>query len=416
MSPALITVLNPEQRDIYDSVRAFAADRGFDVYLIGGAVRDWLMGHPIGDLDFTVAQDAIDFAHSLAQALGGHVTSHERFRTATWSYAGHATDITTSRRETYPRPASLPVITPAPIERDFARRDFSINAMGLRLSDGVLFDLYDGQTDLSLKVIRALHDGSFIDDPTRILRAARYAARFGFTIEPATRQWLDAGLTYLKDLSGERVKYDIERTFDIAQPEDALNLLREWGAFNALGIVIPDKDLLVARFDAIRSRLRDWDDSPTALPSRDNVLMACWGALVYNLGQLSASRWLEWIPFTAGVREALVSLGVLSTLSAVQFTGKPSRQSELLQEFSEAALMVVWLFDSNSAKRAAAWHEWHSWRPVQPFTSGNDLRARAVAPGPIYRTLLTKLRAARLDGEVNTAAEERTLLEKLLAD
>lgn len=414
MSPALTTVLNPEQRDIYDSVRSHAAERGIDVYLIGGAVRDWLMGHPIGDLDFTVAGDAIDFAHRLKQARGGYVAAHERFRTATWLYAGHPTDITTARSETYPRPAVLPVITPAPIERDFGRRDFSINAMGLRLSDDALFDLYDGRADLSRKVIRALHVRSFIDDPTRILRAARYAARFGFDIEPATRQWLDAGVAYLKDLSGERVKYDIERTFDIERPEDALTLLREWEAFSALGLFVPDNSLLGTRFDAIRSRLRDWDVPQTALPSRHILLVACWGALVYNLGQLSASRWLELIPFMTVTREALLSLGVLSTLSASLFTGKPSRQSELLQSFSEPALMVAWLFDSSSAKRDAAWHEWHKWRLVQPYTSGNDLRARGVTPGPIYRTLLTQLRAARLDGEVNSPAEEQALLERLL--
>jgi len=415
MNAALATVFTLEQRDIYIAVRTFADERQLNAYLIGGAVRDWLMGRPAGDLDFTIEGDAIEFARGLMQRFGGHVTAHERFRTATWLYAGRHTDMTTARSETYPRPAILPVVTPARIERDLQRRDFTINAIALRLRDEAVLDPLGGQADLDHKVIRALHPRSFIDDPTRILRAARYAARFGFTIEPSTREWIDAGLRYLKDLSGERTKYDLELIFGIANPEDALILLREWAVFKALGIVVPEPEKLHARFDAIRSRLSVWDSTTNDLTSVELIRAAGWGALIYNLGQMSASRWLDFIPYTNDVREALVSLGVLSTLSAASFDGKPSSKSELLGSFNGLALLICWLFDTAPAKRAAAFDEWHTWRGVQPLITGDDLRERGVLPGPIYRTLLAQLRTARLDGAVTTADEERMLLERLLS-
>jgi tRNA nucleotidyltransferase (CCA-adding enzyme) len=419
MIPTLAVALRTKQREVYDAIRACADQRDVNVYLVGGAVRDWLMGQPAGDLDFTVEGDAIDFARALQSERGGEVLAHERFRTATWTYNGLHTDVTTARSEAYPRPAILPVVAPASIDVDLLRRDFSINAMALRLRDDALLDPLGGQTDLDRKLIRALHARSFIDDPTRILRAARYAARFGFDIEPSTRAWIDAGLAYLKGLSGERVKYDLELTFSIVQSAEALIMLREWSVFRALGIVVPEPEPLRARFATARAGLSDaqaWNLASLNLAPQEIIRAAGWGALIYNLGQMSASRWLDLIPYTTDVRDALVSLGVLSTLTAALFGGNPSRQSELLRSFSGIALLIVWLYDNSLSKRAAAFNEWHLWRAVQPVTTGDDLKARGVRPGPIYGKLLASLRSAWLDGEVTSAVEECALLERLLAE
>ena len=413
MIPALVESLSTEQCAIYDAMQVCADQRNVNVYLVGGAVRDWLMGHPAGDLDFTVEADGIVFARALSDVHGGEVVAHERFRTATWTFNGLHTDITTARSESYPRPAALPVVAPAPIGVDLMRRDFTINAMAVRLRDGALLDPFDGQADLRRKVIRALHARSFIDDPTRILRAARYSARFGFEIEPETRVWIDAGLPWLKDLSGERVKYDIEHIFAIPKAPDALILLRAWSVFAALGIAVPEPATLLARFDAIRSHLSTWDDA--RIVPYGHRIAAGWGALIYNLGQMSASRWLELIPYTSEVNEAIVSLGVLSTLAASLFVGRSSHQSALLRPFSAMALLFMWLYDPAPAKRTAAFNEWHTWRGLRPLTTGDDLRARGVRPGPIYGKVLAMLRDAWLDGDVTTDDEESALLTRLLS-
>jgi tRNA nucleotidyltransferase (CCA-adding enzyme) len=414
MHSSLAEFLSSEQHAVYGAVRALAQRDGASVYLVGGAVRDWLMNQPVGDLDFSVEGDAIAFAQALQRAHGGNVQAYEKFGTATWTAGDQSVDIATARSETYPRPAILPVVAPSDIERDLARRDFTINAMALRLRDEELLDPFGGQRDIEARCIRALHARSFVDDPTRMLRAARYAARFAFAVEPNTRHWIDAGLQHLRGLSGERVKYDLELTFDIDEPEGALALLDEWGAFKALGIAVPDAARLRARFTRMRELLPAWDGAPLQLPAEMVARAAAWGALIYNLGQLSASRWIELIPYTAEARDALVSLGVLSTLTPSLFAGKASAQSELLRSFSGLALLIGWLFDGDARKRQAMYDEWHTWRRVQPATSGDDLRARGLPPGPRYKALLARLRNAWLDGEVHSADEERLLLNRLL--
>jgi tRNA nucleotidyltransferase (CCA-adding enzyme) len=421
MSQSLVALLTPNQRRVYDTVRRIAQREQVDAYIVGGAVRDWLMQKPIGDLDIVLTTDAIHFARAVQRDVGGSLQEHERFRTATWHSHGLHTDMTTARIETYARPAALPsVTTPATIEQDLLRRDFSVNAMALRLGDETLLDPLSGQADLQQRTLRALHAHSFSDDPTRILRAARYAARLGFALDAETQHWLNAGLPYVKDLSGERVKYDVELIFELHAPERALRLIYEWGVFKSAGIVLPDPARMEARFAQARTRLAagQWDMLALAnalgLTLVDIGHAVGWSALTYHLGQLSASRWIEWIPFTTPVREALLSLGVLSTLSAVLFGGRASQQSEFLKTFSGLALFLGWLFEHDEHKRQAMYREWHVWRDTQPVTTGDDLRARGLAPGPRYRELLSSLRNAWLDGSVQSAEDEYALLERLL--
>jgi tRNA nucleotidyltransferase (CCA-adding enzyme) len=372
------------------------------------------MGQPIGDLDFVVEGDAIAFARALQRQYGGALQAYEKFRTATWLSHGLYTDIATARRETYPRPAVLPSITPSDIEQDLLRRDFTVNAMALGLHDEALLDPLGGQNDLQSRLLRALHPRSFIDDPTRMLRGARYAARFNFAVEPQTRQWMTAGLAYVKDLTGERVKYDMELTLDLPRPEDALSLLSQWGVFQSMAVAVPSREQLQARFTRMRDHWQTWDTASLDLSEQQILRAIGWGALMYHLGQMSVSRWVDLIPYTAEVRDALVSLGVLSTLSSAMFAGKPSAQSALLNPFSGLALLIGWLFDPDPHKRQAMYDEWHTWRAVQPVTTGDDLRARGLPPGPRYREVLARLRNAWLDGEIRSPEEEQVLLDQLL--
>jgi len=414
---SLANLLSREQEWVIEAVRAIAAHEAMPAYLVGGAVRDWLLGRRIDDLDFAVEGDAIDFTRALARAHGGEMQAHERFRTATWVAQGQAVDVVTARAETYERPAALPRVTPAAITDDLLRRDFTVDALALALRDNRLIDVCDGQGDLQRRLIRALHARSFIDDPTRIFRAARYAARLDFAVEAETRAWIDHGLPHVGALSGERVKYDLELIFVEEAPARPLSLLREWGVFRAVGIAIPEDDLLTAHFIRLADALaaEAWDFGSPGMSDDDLRRAAGWGALVYNLGQMSVSRWIDWIPFTAELRNTLVSLGALSTLSAQAFGGPPSRQSELLSAFSGLALWLGWLFDRNPLKQQAMWREWHTWRRIQPITTGEILKARGLPPGPRYGQLLGRLRNAWLDGEVTTPEEEDRLLDTLLS-
>ncbi len=195
------------------------------VYLVGGAVRDLLLGRPRTDVDLVVVGDAA----GLAARLGGAGAEHERFGTVKVEVDGHELDIATARRESYPHPGALPDVAPADdIEGDLGRRDFTINAMAIPLGEEPqLIDPRGGRDDLERGLLRVLHERSFEDDPTRAIRAARYASRYGFTPEPETDRLLRR--TDLATVSADRRRAELERL--AAEPAGVvgLGLLAGWG-------------------------------------------------------------------------------------------------------------------------------------------------------------------------------------------
>jgi tRNA nucleotidyltransferase (CCA-adding enzyme) len=205
-----------------DAVREAATE---PVFLVGGAVRDLLLGRGRADIDLVVEGDAA----ALALRLGADVVSHERFATAKVNLDGHGVDIATARTESYPHPGALPEVEPAAqIEADLARRDFTINAMAIPLrGEPDLIDPHGGKADLAAGLLRVLHPRSFVDDPTRALRAARYAARFGFELEPETETLL--GGADLGTVSTDRRDAELLRLAGEVKAPRAFSLLAEWG-------------------------------------------------------------------------------------------------------------------------------------------------------------------------------------------
>src|SRR3954471_3530370 len=189
-------------------------------WLVGGAVRDLMLGAPTVDLDVAIEGDAREVAREVATRLSGDVVEHERFGTATVHADGLTLDLASTRRERYARPGALPEVEPAPLDEDLARRDFSVNAMAASLDAGTLGELRDphnGLGDLEAGVIRILHPNSFIDDPTRLLRAVRYEARLGFTMDPESER-----------LAREAIAADAPSTVSGARVRDELlDMLRE---------------------------------------------------------------------------------------------------------------------------------------------------------------------------------------------
>jgi tRNA nucleotidyltransferase (CCA-adding enzyme) len=227
MSPPLTPTadLGRALEDAYPELAPVAAVATAPVYLVGGAVRDLLLGRGRADIDLVVVGDAAE----LAAGVGAEWTQHERFGTAKAVLDGHRIDIAAARVETYPEPGALPEVDPAPdIEADLSRRDFTINAMAVPLGEGSdLIDPHGGRADLEAGRLRVLHAGSFRDDPTRALRAARYAARFGFAPEPETAALLlEADL---EAISADRRDADLRRIAAEPEAARALELLEGWG-------------------------------------------------------------------------------------------------------------------------------------------------------------------------------------------
>src|SRR5437764_5363389 len=178
-------------------------------YLVGGTVRDLLAGRPPRfDFDLAVVGDGETYARQLAERLGGRVTAHDRFGTATVHYWQHShVDVATSRTESYPAPGALPEVAPArSIEEDLRRRDFTINAIAVVLPGGELVDPFRGREHLADELVRVLHERSFEDDPTRLFRAARYEARLRFRMDPKTETLALQAVPQVRELSGARVR------------------------------------------------------------------------------------------------------------------------------------------------------------------------------------------------------------------
>ena len=196
------------------------------VYLVGGAVRDLLLGRGRADIDLAVEGDPA----ALAAALGAEpLATHSRFGTMKVDWNGEELDLAAARRESYPRPGALPIVElGAPIRTDLARRDFTVNAMAIPLADPTdLLDPYDGQVDLRGGLLRVIHDRSFLDDPTRAIRAARYATRFGFALEAGTRDLLRAA--DLTTVTPERRAEELRRLAAEERGVRGLELLAGWG-------------------------------------------------------------------------------------------------------------------------------------------------------------------------------------------
>jgi tRNA nucleotidyltransferase (CCA-adding enzyme) len=205
--------LSAESLALIKMAGQLAAERRLGIYLVGGVVRDILLGRANSDLDLVVEGDAMGLAESLAGELGGRLVVHRRFGTAKIRTGDLTVDLAMARAETYARPGALPTVRPGSIQDDLARRDFTVNAIALRLdpgSFGKLVDPFDGQKDMESKLIRILHDRSFIDDATRMLRAVRYEQRFGFRLEPSTESLLRQNVAMLRTISGDRTRHELE--------------------------------------------------------------------------------------------------------------------------------------------------------------------------------------------------------------
>jgi len=229
-----------ETRALIFSAAKLADERKVRIALVGGAVRDLLLDQPLGDADLMLEHPAKPLVTELAAMLGAELISHERFFTFSLVLSNaKKIDIVTAREEVYPGPAKLPMVTPSSIEQDMKRRDFTINAMACWLnrdSLGKILDPFDGRSDMKRKTLRALYEKSFFDDPTRLFRAARFAGRLGFGVEPATEDGIvdsiKAGAPRL--LSPVRLRHEFELILKERNAAPILAILKRWKALELI--------------------------------------------------------------------------------------------------------------------------------------------------------------------------------------
>ncbi|MDX9992815.1 MAG: CCA tRNA nucleotidyltransferase [Anaerolineales bacterium] len=410
---AMLTRLPALHQILLRQIDTQAAELGLPAYLVGGGVRDILLGQPALDLDVVIEGDAPRVAAALKARHGGGLTLHPKFWTATWQPpAGPPLDLVTARRETYPTPASLPKVRPSTLADDLARRDFSINSLALRLSDSALIDLHNAQTDLKNGLIRVLHPHSFLDDPTRLYRAVRYEARYSFKIDSATLSLIPPALVLIERLSAERLRHELDLVLQEACPARSLARLAELGLLEAiLGNVLDWQSSLAAQpgLTLAAPPAPEWRLAPTFRGQPLNLVLgyALWFAR-FQPSQIALLHERLNFPLTV-LKTAQAASALLADLPALAGS-KPSAWLRRLEEVPLPAIYAAYLLSPEPALKQYA----TEWRHVRPTTDGQTLKSLGLAPGARYAEILTRLRAAWLDGEINNQSQETQLLENLL--
>ncbi len=419
LTEALAAILNPEAAEALRDLGKIADDRGINAFVVGGVVRDALMKRPCEDLDIVVEDDALDFAAAAARELKGRVKKHRRFGTAILVLGrGVKVDIATSRSESYARPGALPDVAPDPIDLDLRRRDFTLNAMAARINAdgfGELLDPAGGREDLETGVLRVLHERSFEDDPTRVLRCVRFAARFSFEVDPLTEKLLQDAVdrNLVSTVSGERIMNEIRLILSEDEVWAPLERLDSLGALASIHPEwhLPEKapnlfsELMTIMKDPVGS-IRSatlWHTNFLAAVSAIDISDA--GALLDRLRSGATLRSLvnELARFETRTRERLESEGALSRSSIY----------DALVALSPETLAVILASGGQIATQRIALYL-SELESVRPILNGSDLIVLGLQEGSDLGRVLTDLRRARLDGFVTSKEDELEFVRRTI--
>ena len=387
-------------------IAAVAEIHGAQTYLVGGAVRDALLGLPVADIDITVVGMTSGLPRGVARALNGRVVAHSQFNTFAISAAGRHIDLAMARHESYTQPGALPTIVPGTVQQDLARRDFTINAMAVSISTGSFGDLLDpfqGQADLEAGKVRVLHDDSFRDDATRILRAARYAVRLGIALEAHTEQLLRHDVSYLDTISPTRLRDEFMRVLRDGRAVSTIEMLHTLGALRS---VHPALTLTDETLDALRrAEQTTHADKP--------LIYLC--LLSHSLSQSERQSLISRLALPSDQAEAINDTGLVA--DRTQELEQELSRSEIylcLRDFSEAAILGCALNGNDSTASQCMMLFLDELRHIRTTLNGNDLVALSVPQGPQIGVLLHELLVARIDNEVKTRQDENDFIQARL--
>jgi tRNA nucleotidyltransferase (CCA-adding enzyme) len=367
-------------------------------YLVGGAVRDLLRGAQSVDLDIAVEGDARSVARALAERLGGQAREHERFGTATVRAGALSCDLATTRREVYETPGALPVVEAAGLAEDLRRRDFTINAMAIALTGDHLGQLQDpgsGLADLESGVIRTLHPHSFLDDPTRLLRAVRYGVRLGFVMDRDTlrtaQEAIRAGA--MSTVSGARVRDELMDLLGEHEAPAGVTRMRELGLHTALHPALdPDPELVASA-------------SLGAVAIGAERSLAALAALSEGT-PVELDLWLADLHLPARQRDAVSRASRVGRRIADELRGRelaPSELHELLRREPPEALALALALQA-PPEPILRWVTELS--AVRLEIGGDDLMAAGIPEGPGIGRALEQTLGRKLDGVVEGRDEE----------
>lgn len=412
--------LHATDRDLLLRLAELATSMGVTIFLVGGAVRDLLLGNETIDLDILVEGEGIPLAEAAGRQMGAHVVTHPKFHTGKVEFPdGRTVDFATARTEFYQYPAALPTAEHSSVREDLYRRDFTINAMAMQLNGdepGHLLDPFGGSRDLAEGTIRVLHNLSFVEDPTRILRAVRFEARFGFHLDDRTeglaRHAIEMEL--LDRVSGERLREEMLQLFAHPYPEIGLRRMDELGVLSALE---PTWHFTgpAPEFGRLEEALA-WARAEPAVaahliaPAHQRLLVACIRlphAGAVRLGHRLRLRQRE-------LALVVVVPGLPAILAALESPElRTSELDALLRPLPMPLCLVLLALSEHTTVWTRVQDYLLSWRVLPPLVSGEDLKALGIRRGPAYGRIMRTVRVAHLDGLIHTRDEALDLARRL---
>ena len=423
----IASVMGAEAAERVHLLAQQAEQVGVRFALVGGVVRDVLLRMPTTDYDFVVDGGPLglaaagELAGAVKEKYGGVVKGHAVFGTATWlppssftdsdALAPDHYDFASARSETYERPGALPVPAPTTLEDDLRRRDFTSNAMALMLAPqseyGRVIDRHGGLDDIDSGELRVIHPQSFVDDPTRIFRGARLAARLGFAFADDTEGLIPRALSAIDHVSGERIRTELRLILVESSASDALMALDDYGALAAIHPALRATDTLDSDLLAIH------DEPPADLET------AAWCAWLCRLYPSEIRDISVRLAFSAALAGAVNATAALVHNPADLARKKPSAIYHRLHSLPEPAIIAAGrVLGGKYAKNVEKYL--NTWRYYKTVTTGEALKQLGIPPGPRYKLILQQLLDARLDAVINSDAEEidflRDLIDRLPAD
>jgi len=414
--------LPEEIQDLIHLASDIAFQNNMPAYLVGGCVRDLILGVKNLDLDIVVEGDGIEFGEDLASTLKAKLIRHRRFGTATVIIKPSLKiDIATARKETYPYPASLPLVSRGTLRDDLARRDFTVNAMAISITEkdfGKLIDFFSGNSDLRHKKIRVLHNLSFIDDPTRMLRAIRFEKRYNFEIESKTLHYLKEAvrLKMLEKVEPQRLRDELILVLKEEQPLKQIKRIQKLIGF---GFVNPHLRILKNTYkllNAIRNQI-GWFEKIYARRRQLDTWLIYFMGLIYSLNINEVKAVCKKFVFRKGEEKRILNCRKVSSRVMRQLSRdkiKPSKIFDLLEPLSYELILLLKAKSKNVyvQKHIEDFFEIYNGMRIQ--TCGDDLHRLGIRPGPQYQKIFLRVLKAKLNGLVETKEEELALINKMI--
>ncbi len=413
---SLLALLDAPTLDLLQFCGRIAADRGEQAYLVGGRVRDLILGRDSVDVDVVVVGDGMAVAQALARERGGRLTRFHSFATARVDLAdGGVVDFASARSESYAHPGELPRVQGGTLREDLARRDFSINALAVSLDPqgaGALVDEFGGRADLDAGLVRILHERSFADDATRMLRAVRFQVRLRFRLEDGTTRALAAAILggYLDSISGDRLRRELRKLYTESPVEGPL-ALAEQGLLEAI------QSELEARRDALAALAAELRRTPVGESAEPWSLVLA--ATAARLGPQERWTLASRLRLSRSRRQPLLDSGAPweRARTSVAELASAGERAVILDEISPAALRVAIATDATldddlvGAIRQYLDHD----RAITSALDGTAVQAMGCPAGPAVGEVLRALRVARIDQTVVDKSAEKALARSLIA-